>query len=282
LEEALYMLKNGQCTVFAGGTDLMVKRKQWSGTLPKFTGTVVFIDNIEELMGIQRIDDKLHVGAACTIAQMLESPLVPGFMKPALQQMASPAIRNMATLGGNICNSSPAGDSLPPLYAAEACLALQSAEGGRTLPISDFITGPGKNVLREDELLREVIIPLEDMNISEYRKVGTRKSTAISKLSFIGLAHTEGGRLLDIRLAFGAVGPAVIKDRDIEKEIVGMSLQGCLNTRVIRDMYADKIKPIDDQRSTASYRKAASLKLLGDFLENRLFATDCWKHYLSS
>lgn len=273
LEDALKILGKEHCTIFAGGTDLMVKNRQWSGLIPDFNTPVVFLDNIAGIGDIRRDGGILRIGAACTLSKIIENQCVPDYIKTVLEQMASPGIRNAATIGGNICNSSPAGDTLPLLYALDAALLLQNANGKREISVQDFIKGPGKNLLEKDEILTEISIPLMDFDVIEYRKVGTRKSTALSKLSFIGFAKADKYCISDIRLAFGAVGPKVVRERDMEKEIMKMSHDGVLDIPAVKDMYESIIKPIDDQRSTAKYRKETALRLLEDFIVNKILCS---------
>jgi CO/xanthine dehydrogenase FAD-binding subunit len=269
LNEALEVLKEEECIIFAGGTDLMVKRKRWSGVEPGFDKPVLFIEGLKEISEIRVEGNMLSIGGATPISMIINNPLVPDFMKPIFSQMASPAIRNTATLGGNICNSSPAGDSLPLLYALDAVLVLQKSGHRREVAVQDFIKGPGRNIAESCEILTEAKIPIPDFDAYEYRKVGTRKSTALSKLSFMGCAKVKEGKISDIRLAFGAVGPTVVRDREMEKKIIEMSLDGPVDIHEIKNMYSRVINPIDDQRSSARYRKETALRLLEDFIVNK-------------
>lgn len=267
LEEALELRKNGKWIPYAGGTDLMVRRKNWSGTLPKFDYPVLFLNKIDELKGIRPRNNVLVIGTAATLSELQQNELVPEILKRAAAEMASPAVRNLGTIGGNICNASPAGDTLPALYALEASVVLQSLAGRRELPIEAFIKGPGRTDMSEDELLIEVNIPLADFNRIYYKKVGTRKAEALSKLSFAGLARVTGERLEDIRMAFGAVGATVVRVREAENFLKGTStndLSERLNDLI--DVYSNYIKPIDDQRSSAVYRKQVSLGLMEAFV----------------
>ncbi|OGO78134.1 MAG: molybdopterin dehydrogenase [Clostridiales bacterium GWB2_37_7] len=270
LKEALELLEFNDCTVFAGGTDLMVKKKQWTGLEPCFDKPVVLISEIDELTEIKRDENYLYIGAACTFSQLIESSLIPEFYKCVFVEMASPSIRNMATIGGNICNSSPAGDCLPLLYALDANLLIQSSCRNFEVPIEDFIIGPGRNILKSGELVTKVKILNSNFNIIKYRKVGARKSTVLSKLSFIGLADMEDKRLHDIRLAFGAVAPTVVRNREIEAEILNMYSMGLVDVQEITGYYSILIRPIDDQRSTAKYRKSSCKRLLEDFIKSLL------------
>lgn len=266
IKEAMKILNEEECIVFAGGTDLMVSRKAWSGMEPAFEKPVMFIDGITELKNITRQDEILTIGSGCTLTEIINSPEVSGIIKEVLLNMASPAIRNVATLGGNICNSSPAGDSLPLLYAMDAWLTFESMEGIRKVPVCEFITGPKQNALKKRELLTKISIPLRNFNVEVFRKVGTRKSSALSKVSFIGLGLTDGNVIEDIRLTFGATAPRVVRSRKAEEKIINMSKAGGVDLDAISEMYEELILPIDDQRSTSFYRKAVSIRLIRDFL----------------
>lgn len=270
LKEALDILSNTDCTIFAGGTDLMVKKKQWAGLAPCFKKPVMFVSNLKELKGIAIDGGSLVIGSACTLSELIESELIPDYFKTVFRQMASPGIRNTATIGGNICNASPAGDCLPLLYAMDATLEIQSCCRKVTTSIADFISGPGKTTLWSDELLTSVRIPAAAFNTVVYRKVGTRKSTALSKLSFIGLADKNEEGLQDVRIAFGSVAPTVVRSRDIEEELIGMINTGVLDIDEVCGDYNIFIKPVTDQRSTAFYRKLGCKRLLVDFIFDSL------------
>lgn len=268
LKEALELISKKDVILLSGGTDLMVKRKRCSGVEPLFNKPVVFIKDLKELRHITFEDNILTIGAACTCSEIANNDLVPEYMKEVVLCMASPGIRNMASIGGNICNSSPVGDTLPALYALEAVVVLESLSGKRELPINEFIVGPGKNKLRNDEILKEVIINIKDFNKVLHRKVGTRKSIALAKLSFMGLSKVENGKIKDIRLAFGSVGPTIINSKEIENEIIKKGTINKEDIKEIKSKYSEIIKPIDDQRSKANYRKGVCLNLLGYYLED--------------
>lgn len=268
LKEALEVINKEECLIFSGGTDLMVKNKNWSGVEPSFTKPVIFIGDLKELKVIKKKGNIVSLGAGCSCSEIAENDLVPNYFKEVFLSMASPAIRNIATIGGNVCNASPAGDSLPLLYALEAILVFESTNVERRVPIEEFILGPGKSALRGNEILREIEINIGEFNKAYYKKVGTRKSIALSKVSFIGLAKVNGGKIEDVRIAFGACGPKVIKDKTIENGIVKL---GYLDEKALNDikkMYSKLIAPIDDQRSTAHYRKNVCLRMLDNFLIN--------------
>ena len=268
ISDALGEMKSGDATVFAGGTDLMV-RKVWKNKC-------VFIGSIPELKTVRKTKSGMEIGAAATITELLENPIIPDFMKKVFEQMASPAIRNRATLGGNAGNASPAGDSLPMLYALRAGIVLADLDPAgqvftRTLPIRDFITGVRKTVIRPEELIVRFLIPadsLGDQSLYYEKKVGARRAEAISKLSFFGRVRRKDGKIEDFAAAFGAVGRTVVTNAEAEELIRGMTMDELSSNREkIMTLYDDVIHPIDDQRSTADYRKTVSMNLLRDFLD---------------
>jgi CO/xanthine dehydrogenase FAD-binding subunit len=260
LTEALRIRSSGNTQVLAGGTDLMVKRRRFSPVVCP----VLLISQLEELRQIVRRGDELRIGASW-------SPLLPDYLREPLAQMASPAIRNVATIGGNLCNASPAGDALPMLYALDAMLYLQSEAGGEEVPVQDFILAPGRTRLHEAQLLTEIRIPLRRGWRCTYRKVGMRRANSLSKLSFYALSDRPAGCLRDIRIAFGAVAPTVVRSREAELEILsGISLPPEDQLRRALACYDKLLHPIDDARSSQVYRRAVSLRLLAQYLREEM------------
>ncbi len=202
---------------FAGGTDLMVKHQATSGALPDFSKNILYIGDLSELKGIEISQEGIRIGAGVKLSALLEEQGIPDYIKRPIQGIGSPAIRNLGTIGGNICNASPAGDSIPLFYALDARLKLVSTKGSRTIGISDFIKGPGKTDLGGDEILTELFIPSYDGHKWAYRKIGARKANAVSKLSVFIMATIDQSLIKDIRIALGAMGPIVIRSRVIEK-----------------------------------------------------------------
>jgi CO/xanthine dehydrogenase FAD-binding subunit len=269
LDQTLSHLNREDCAIIAGGTDIMVLHKSRRGVPLKIPKPIVFIDHLSELKQVQQHHKDLHIGACCTYSELLEHPLIPMPLKNAIKTIAAPAIRNRGTLGGNICNASPAGDTLPLLYVYNAKLLLRSLNGERLVAISDFIQGPRRVKRFRDEILTEIILPSvlgEDAHVV-FEKVGNRNADAIAKVSFAGYIRINSARIDDVRFAFGAVGPTMVRSIDIEKKLVGKTIP--LADADISQVVAafDKIiKPIDDQRSTALYRKTVALNLLRYFL----------------
>ncbi|WNR45779.1 FAD binding domain-containing protein [Paenibacillus roseipurpureus] len=270
LEETLSRLSKEECQIIAGGTDVMVQHKSPRGTPAKFDKPIVFIDQLKELKQVYKMNHDIHIGACCTYSEMMKHPLIPGILKKAIKEIAAPAIRNRGTIGGNICNASPAGDTLPLLYIYNAKVRLVSAKGERMIEIQDFIQGPRKVNRLNDEIVREIILPEvhEDLTHFVFEKVANRRADAIAKISFAGLLRRDEGRISDARFAFGAVGPTIVRSMDIEKKLLSAAFP--LDNKFIDGIVADfecLLKPIDDGRSTAVYRKTVALHLLRHFLE---------------
>ena len=266
-EEALKILNEKDVIIYAGGTDLMVRNKNAMSLLPSFSNDLLYIGDLIELKEIKESVDKLVIGATCSLSSLLRQKEIPEILKESIRQIASPAIRNMGTLGGNICNASPAGDTLPVLYGLDAKLKLTSKNSSREVNIEDFILGPRKTLLKKNEILESIIIPKAELNKIYYQKVGARKASAISKLSFVGLAQIKDEKITDIRITLGSVAPKIVRIKEAEDVLVGCNLkdlEGKLGD--IKEMYSKKIVPIDDQRSTAVYRKTVALRLIQYFL----------------
>jgi CO/xanthine dehydrogenase FAD-binding subunit len=267
LSEALRIREQENVIVLAGGTDLMVRNRSWSGTLPAFQQDVLFIGHLEELKRIRAAGGLIVLGASCTLAQIMHDWRVPEYIKLPLAQMASPAIRNVATIGGNICNASPAGDTLPMLYALNASLQLNTGQGSRIVNIQDFITGPGRTGLQDDEILTEIRIPIADFNRQYYKKAGLRKANAISKVSFFAVADCRHDRIREVRIALGAVAPTPVRSREGEAILAGIETKARLDAFPdLKACYEKLLSPIDDVRSTKKYRHKTALLILEDFL----------------
>jgi len=266
LTEAAAIRKETGAVPIAGGTDLMVRYRNIAGTLPTFPWPVMYISNLEELKGISKEHDIVVIKAGTELSVVCESALVHPVLRDAVRQMAAPALRNLGTLAGNICNASPAGDANCVLYALGAEIELATEKSMRRMLLSDFITGPGKTELRADELMTAIRIPVHKETVSFYKKVGTRKANALSKLSCAGLLSVENGTISDMRLAVGAVAPVVVRSAELEKSIQGMNIDKFSeNEESLFQAYSDLIVPIDDQRSTAEYRKTVACGLIKEF-----------------
>ena len=215
LEEALDILKKKDVKIIAGGTDLMVQRRKWANTVPQFNATMNII-NIAELSYTKVSQGKLYVGSTTSLTDVLRCEATPDLLKTTIQEIASPALRNIATIAGNIGNASPAGDTIPILYVLNAKVTLQNKNASRTLPIEEVITGPRKTVMKKDEIITEIIIPLQEFTSTTFVKVGGRKADAISKVSFTGAVIIQNQMIMDIRIAFGAVAPVIVRSKKLK------------------------------------------------------------------
>lgn len=267
LSEALDALARdeGAWQPFAGGTDLMVLLE--AGKLPQ--KNYVNIWNLSELRGIEVTDSHVTLGALTTYTQIQDHETLRAEF-PMLCQAASEtgglAIQNRGTIGGNIVNASPAADSPPALLAYDAELELVSVSGPRTIPYHSFHTGYKQMDIRPEELLRAVRLPrISKGLVNYYRKVGTRKAQAISKVCFAGLAGMDGDRIMDVRVALGSVAPIPIRCLQTESALRGQTISAVTVTAG-KSALADEIAPIDDLRSTSDYRLRVSVNLLEDFL----------------
>ena len=251
----------------AGGTDVMVQYA--AGKLPAMK--LVSIWNLPELRRIEVLPTEIQIGAACTYTDLREQDVIRHEF-PLLSLAASwtggIANQNRGTLGGNIANASPAGDSLPPLLAYEADLLLVSSRGERRVPYNSFHVDYRKTQLAPDELIRAVCLARRFSGYYAYaRKVGTRNAQAIAKISLAALGLVTDGVIEDIRLAMGSVAPVPLRLAETERTLKGKRISPELVRSAIRTIAA-QIRPIDDIRSTARYRTAVAGNLVAEFLHN--------------
>ena len=268
LKEALTILDKNDCYIMAGGTDLMVVKHQRSGLVPNFDKNVCYVANLKEIQYIFEDEQGVHIGAGTKYVDILASEIVPELIKQIVEEIASPNIRNMATMAGNIANASPAGDSIVGLYLLDAQLELASVKGSRIMPVQDFIFGVRKIHREKNELIKEIFIPHHDDLNTYWKKVGSRAAESISKITFAGGYELEGNIVKDLRMAFGSVNITVVRNREIEEKYIGMTIEELHNNidNIVNDM-SKFIKPITDQRSTKEYRFKVATNILKDFLK---------------
>lgn len=267
LREALNFLKEGNTILMGGGTDLMIQKRNTAGTPPRFDKNVLYLANLKELNYIKAVSKDICIGAVTPLETILESKMTPSLLKKVIGEMASPGIRHTATLAGNIANASPAGDGIAVLYALDASLVLVSAHEERTIPIEDFIVGVRKTILKPDELIKEIRIPKDTFTQEKWVKVGGRKADAISKVSFVGAVRIEDHKVQDLRMAFGAIAPTVIRSRKLEKTLQNRHVSEIKAelTNILRH-FDTLFSPIDDQRSNKDYRRQVASNLARDFI----------------
>ncbi|MEM0014599.1 MAG: xanthine dehydrogenase family protein subunit M [Zestosphaera sp.] len=269
LDEALQLLSQygPEAKILAGGTDLLVKMKMRT-VVPKY---IVNIKRISRLRYIVMDGELLRIGALTTWRDLEKSELVreevPA-LHDAAKSMGSVQVRCMATVGGNLCNASPAADSAPPLLVHEAKAKLTSKQKTRTIKIEELITGPGKTTLRSDELLEEIIIPRRGKGGSSFIKIG-RVAVDLAIASAATYVVVEDGVVSEIRVALGSVAPKPIRARGCEAMLKGRKINDDV-LRAASEAVVSEVSPIDDVRSSAWYRREVSKALVYDSLVRSL------------
>lgn len=272
LAEAAEVLRAGNVTILAGGTDLM---PQTQAGRVRFQPVLMNIRRVPELNGILDAADGLRIGALTTMTELLESSLVRerlGILWQSCDHFASDQLRNAATLGGNICNASPAGDTLVPLLVLNAEVTLASKPNGalltRALPLSEFLLAPGRTARRPEELLVGVRIPaLPEGFRGEFYKLGTRPALDIAAISIGVGAVRSGGTLRDVRIAFGAVAPTPIRAPKTEAALEGRTCDSPTIEAALAAADAE-IHPISDVRASDWYRREMIRNILRRMLSN--------------
>ena len=258
LQEAVKAMAAGDVTVVCGGTDLT---PQTESGVRRYTDTLMNIRRIEGLGGIAEVGDGIRIGALTTVAELRHDPLVARvapILAKAAEHFASDQIRNAASLGGNLCNGSPAGDMSIPLLVLDAAVELAGWEDGemrtRSVPLDTFFLGPGKIVKKPEELLTAIVFrkPASDF-VNHFRKSGPRPALEISTVSVAVGARVANGRLGNVRVAMGAVAPTPLRARHVEAALEGNRLDAD-SIRAAVDATAADAKPIDDVRASAWYR----------------------------
>ena len=278
LKEALTELDAGgtDAKVIAGGTDLVLNMKK-KIILPR---QVISLHNLNELDFVRSQDSEIRIGALTRHADLAADPLLKmhfPILCEAVGLIGSWQIRNVGTLGGNICNASPAADSAPPLLVLNAQLILASKKAEKKIPLDAFFTGPGESVLEPNQILKEIVIKHpQHPSAGCYLKLRRRKAVDVSLAGVAFQAETaaDGKTLAKVGIALGGVAPTPIRVAEAEAVLVGLSLDEA--RAKISDCAKITVKaasPIDDVRATASYRRAiidAFLRQCADKVLNTL------------
>lgn len=264
LNEALSLLekyKDKSIRILAGGTDLLVKMK----TTDLKTDYLINIKNIPELNFIDTADG-LKIGAAVSLSHIERIGKVkeryPALYK-GIKSMAAIAVRNMGTIAGNICNASPAADTVPSLIAYSAEIKLVSKRGERTILVEDFIIGVGKTVIEDDEIITQVNIPEMNKNSgSAFSKKGRVKAD-IAKINLAVYLEREGSICKDCKIVLGSVAVKAIRAKEAEGLLKGQAVSASLIDKIAKEA-SEEIKPIDDIRSSAEYRSEIARVIVED------------------
>ncbi len=254
--------------VYAGGTDILVKLRAGFSDSPthRFASSLICLERIDELKDILETDGQIFIGSCVTHTKLIESMLIqksfPVLVK-AVKVLGSPPIRNMGTIGGNICTASPAGDTLPPLYVLGAFVELRSAVSSRLVSLKSFIKGPGSTTIQKGEIVYGVWINKnQDYNVWHYEKVGQRKALAIAIAGFAAMLKLSGSGIIEkARLAWGSVAPIVVSSDKIEKSITGKPLT-IETLRQTAEFVHEAVSPIDDIRASVEYRRVLACNML--------------------
>jgi CO/xanthine dehydrogenase FAD-binding subunit len=264
LAEAVEHRRRG-ATVLAGATDYYPARVG-RPLREAPDGVILDISGIRELCGLSEEPRHWRLGAATswtTVAEAALPPLLTG-LQQAAREVGGRQIQNRATIGGNLCNASPAADGVPSLLALEAAVELASVSGVRTVPLSKFITGPRRTVLAPDELLTAVLVPKPDPGQvvrSGFLKLGARTSLVISIVMAAAVIEARHGRVSRAQIAVGAASPVAQRLQGLEAALVGRTLQPQL-ADAVASAHMAPLSPIDDVRASAAYRGEAALVLV--------------------
>ena len=257
----------GKWRAFAGGTDLMVLLEAGKLAHRRYLN----IWNLSELRGISATEDEISVGALATYTEIRREEMLQRefpLLCRAAEETGGIATQNRGTLGGNIANASPAADSPPALLVYDAELELISAGGTRRVPYAGFHSGYKQMNLRPDELIARIILPRgREGWKSYYRKVGTRRAQAISKVCMAAALKLADAEITDVRIALGSVGPSVIRATATENALRGKRVDSTA-IAAARASLAAELAPIDDMRSSARYRSRVAQNLLEEFLQS--------------
>ena len=261
-----HLNQTGNAKIIAGGTDLSVQLADGA----QKPDVLLDITRIEELKGIRLEEDGLTIGSATTLAELCRRNDIPLCLLKGAESIGSPQIRNLATIGGNICNASPCGDTLTPLVVLGALFILVSKEGVREISVENFFKGPKATVLGEKEMLKEIRIPSENLQgTTSFHMIGKRKGQAISQVNTAVWMHIEDEIVQEVRISLGSVAPVPVRAFSAEKVIRGNPVTEEKIEEAKRTL-TDDISPISDVRASMDYRIITSEALLSDVL------TEAW------
>lgn len=258
LQEAVEIKSRTDAIPYAGGTDLMVKN------IPD--AVYLFLNDIDELKQITQDDEYIRIGAAVTFTQALADDLIPPLMKEAISRIAAPAIRNAGTFGGNLGNASDKADSVLAGFALDARVRLVSVSGERTIPFDDFCVRRGVTNIGDDELIAEILLPIEKCALPYYyKKIGGRSALAISRVAFAGAYEVHDGVIQAISATVIGEGKFT-RYREVEATLIGRKVD---EVRANAEEYAERFiekMTFTRGRVSAEYRKTVVANLFKDYL----------------
>jgi len=260
LQDALAALRERPWTVLAGGTDHFPARVEYAGD-----GAVLDVTALPDLRGIRsEPDGGLAIGAAATWTEVIRATLPPACdgLKAAAREVGGVQIQNRGTVGGNLCNASPAADGVPALLSLDAEVELASLDGVRRLPLQEFVLGNRRTARRPDELLTTVRVPASALDgTGRFLKLGARRYLVISIVMVAGTLHRAAdGTVRSVRLAVGACSASALRLHELEADLAGRPLTDAAGA--LQPRHLAGLAPIDDMRADAGYRRAAAAVLV--------------------
>jgi CO/xanthine dehydrogenase FAD-binding subunit len=260
LDEAVHALASSGGKVLAGGTDFFPSL----GDRP-VTGAVVDISGLDELRGVVKEPKYVRIGGLTTWTEIVKTPLPRCFdgLKAAAREIGGIQIQNRGTVAGNLCNASPAADSVPPLLALDAEVELTSQAGTRRIPLADFIVGNRKTLRQPGEILSQIFVPRTVENaMSTFLKLGARRYLVISiAMVAVVIRKDSNGRVADARVAIGSCSAVAQRLGRLEHALMGAPASVGLGSLATAD-HLKNLSPLDDVRATAAYRRDAALRLV--------------------
>lgn len=265
LEEAAVILRGGPRMVLAGGTDLYPQAGQTLG------GAVLDLTAIRDLTGFDA-SDGLRIGACTTWTQIAEANLPPSChaLQQAARQVGGRQIQNVGTIGGNLCNASPAADGVPPLLVLDADVELLGPSGRRSLPLGEFLQGPRQTARQENEIMTAVILPAASLSgQSGFVKLGARAYLVISIAMVAARITVAEGKIIAAAVAVGACSGTARRLGALEVKLIGQTVGSAISA-ISETEIAAALAPISDVRATADYRMAAACDLIRTALAKAL------------
>ena len=259
LEEAIKIYSEEECILYAGGTDLMV--------MGNTDISYLYLNGIDELKEIKIETDSIFIGSGVTFSDAINDGRIPLPLRQAAASVASPAIRNSATFGGNIANGSDKADTVPVEFALDAKVHLISKSGERVVDIDKFHISRKNLDIREGEIITGITIPVNGSEKYYFQKVGGRNSMAVSFITFAGLFEEENGVIKRVSTSFGSVSDAIVRFRNIENLLIGKSIaEAKLMKDDIISKYNEALVTVDG-RVSKEYCRIVCINLLRDFLQ---------------
>lgn len=267
IAEALQIRAGAEWQIIAGGTDVYPSNV---GVPP--LADVLDISRITDLRGITQTESAWRIGALTTWTELLDAQLPAAFdaLKLAASEVGSVQIQNVATIVGNLCNASPAADGVPPLLILDARVELSAVTGSRELPLAEFLRGNRRTAMRPDEIMTAIVIPRDaELTRSHFLKLGSRKYLVISIAMVAAQLRVDNGRIRDPRIAVGACSVVARRLTELERALDGAAVDTDL-AAVITSARLSELAPIDDIRSSATYRRGAAATLVRRSVEQCL------------